>query len=80
MIRMQHRQTGRAVQAHLFTGKDPNRQPTRDFVGRTIVIRQGKFLHDIGYVHAGEWLIKYDDNGSFEKYTPSDLHKYFRFV
>lgn len=78
-LAMQHRQTGELVEAFLFTGVDANRQPTRDFVGRTIVIRQGRFLHDIGYVYAGEWLVK-NKRGALTKFAAVDLHKFYKVV
>lgn len=53
---------GATVQALKFTGD--NRTETREFFGKLIVIRQGKFFTGTDYVKAGEWMVK-DSMGNF---------------
>lgn len=50
---------GAFVEAMQFTGD--NREETRAFFVKPIVIRQGKFFDGEGYVLTGDWLVKEAD-------------------
>lgn len=47
------------VEALYFTGT--NRDETKAFVDRLIVIRNGRFFIGTGYVVANQWVVKHPD-------------------
>lgn len=69
-----HMVTDRLVSAVQFTGE--NREETRAFFEKPIVIRQGKFFagEPIGYVVKGDWLLK-NQAGEIRKRTNVEFVK-----
>jgi hypothetical protein len=66
---------GAIVQAMRFTGEGRNRNDTKIFMGRMIIIREGQFFDGTGYVVSGDWLVKFGD--TVTKYTDAEFNDLF---
>lgn len=65
------------VEALYFTGT--NRDETRAFVNRPIIIRSGRFFIGTGYIAADQWVVKHPDQ-TLEGLTEEEFQSQYQLL